>query len=200
MLLIKGGVILETEKKLKDFILQKYKSIRAFTHEADIPYSTIDTMFKRGIGGTSIDTVIKICKTLGISTDDLAVGKITPLNRNDINIDNSLSTLGIKNLIYKYEDIDAYGKKIIDFIVNEEYKRTKEQQQKQQSTNSNNIVEISKTENEEAPEIVFYESARDTYGTKDKYNTDLTPENIKKLKKLVEDAKDGELDDEYENS
>ena len=41
------------EERLKQLILSKYKSIRAFTKEVNIPYSTVDTMLKRGISGTN---------------------------------------------------------------------------------------------------------------------------------------------------
>jgi hypothetical protein len=36
-------------------------------------------VLKRGINNSSINTIIKICKFLGISTDALACGKIEPI-------------------------------------------------------------------------------------------------------------------------
>ena len=39
----------KSEDLLKDLILEKYKSIREFTQEIDMPYSTVDTILKRGI-------------------------------------------------------------------------------------------------------------------------------------------------------
>lgn len=68
-----------TEEKLKDLILKRYHSVREFTISANIPYSTLDSIFKRGIGNSSVINVIKICKALGISADALADGEIVPL-------------------------------------------------------------------------------------------------------------------------
>jgi len=64
------------EQELKSFILQRYKSIRAFSEETGIPYSTIDSIFKRGIENSSVSTILKICRTLGIDADALGDGRI----------------------------------------------------------------------------------------------------------------------------
>ena len=68
-----------TEDKLKELILKKYHSIREFTIANDLPYTTIHSIFKRGIGNSSVNNVIKICKALGISADALADGEISPI-------------------------------------------------------------------------------------------------------------------------
>ena len=68
-----------TEEKLKDLILRRYHSIREFTIAIDIPYTTMDSIFRRGIGNSSVTNVIKICKALGISADALADGEIVPV-------------------------------------------------------------------------------------------------------------------------
>lgn len=67
------------EEKLKELILIHYHSIREFTIEIDIPYTTLDSIFRRGIGNSGVNNVIKICKALGISTDALADGEIVPI-------------------------------------------------------------------------------------------------------------------------
>lgn len=69
-----------TEEKLKDLILSRYKSIREFTLEIDFPYTTLDSIFKRGINNSSVSNVIKICKALHISADALAKGEIVPIH------------------------------------------------------------------------------------------------------------------------
>lgn len=66
------------EEKLKDYILTKYKSIREFTIAINLPYSTMATLFKRGIANSNVNTIIKICQALNISADELAAGNITP--------------------------------------------------------------------------------------------------------------------------
>lgn len=72
------------EEKLKEFILSRYNSIREFTIDADIPYTTLDSIFKRGINNSSISNVLKICKVLRISVDALADGEIVPRGENDL--------------------------------------------------------------------------------------------------------------------
>lgn len=67
-----------SEDKLKEYILTKYKSIREFTVAVDMPYSTIDSIFKRGIRKASIDNIIKICDFLNISVDALIEGVVEP--------------------------------------------------------------------------------------------------------------------------
>lgn len=65
-----------TEDKLRSFILSRYKSIREFTIAADVPYTTMKSILDRGIGNSSVNNVIKICKALNISADALANGEI----------------------------------------------------------------------------------------------------------------------------
>ena len=69
---------MSVEEKLKELILANYKSIRAFTVAAGIPYSTVDNIFKRGIGGTAVTTVVKICDLLEITVEGLTHGAIEP--------------------------------------------------------------------------------------------------------------------------
>lgn len=54
------------EQWLRNLILDRYTSLRQFSKEADIPYSSLMTLLSRGIGGASFDTVIRICRALGI--------------------------------------------------------------------------------------------------------------------------------------
>lgn len=64
------------EEKLKDLILSRYNSVREFTLIIDMPYTTLDSIFRRGVGTSSVANIIKICKELGISADALAEGEI----------------------------------------------------------------------------------------------------------------------------
>lgn len=67
------------EDQLKKLILSRYRSIREFTIAIDMPYTTIDSIFRRGVGNSSVSNVIKICKALRISADELAEGRIAPI-------------------------------------------------------------------------------------------------------------------------
>ena len=66
------------EEDLKKIIIDRYGSVNKFAIICDVPYSTIATIFVRGINKANISTVIAICKELKISADELANGKITP--------------------------------------------------------------------------------------------------------------------------
>lgn len=64
------------EQKLEDYILSRYKSIREFDLNIEMPYSTIDTILKHRINKASVENVLKICQSLEISADALADGEI----------------------------------------------------------------------------------------------------------------------------
>lgn len=59
------------EDTLRNLILDRFISLRQFSIEADIPYSSLMTLLTRGIGGASFDTVVKICKALEIDPREL---------------------------------------------------------------------------------------------------------------------------------
>ena len=51
---------------IKNEIKAQYKSLSKFSEASGIPYSTLSNALAKGIGGTSYDTVMKICQTLGL--------------------------------------------------------------------------------------------------------------------------------------
>ena len=59
------------EQRLRNLILDRYPSLRQFASETDIPYSSLMTILSRGIGGASFDTVIQLCKVLGINPNEI---------------------------------------------------------------------------------------------------------------------------------
>lgn len=62
---------MDREQKLRNLILDRYVSLRQFSIDAGIPYSTLMTLLARGIGGASFDVVVQICKTLQIDPMDI---------------------------------------------------------------------------------------------------------------------------------
>ncbi len=58
---------------IKNEIKSQYKNIRRFSEASGIPYSTLSNALTKGVGGTSYDTVVKICRLLNIkqSCDDV---------------------------------------------------------------------------------------------------------------------------------
>lgn len=57
------------EEYLKRLILEQ-GTIKDFAIKIDMPYSTLLSILKN-VGGAAIDNVIKICKGLNITTDDI---------------------------------------------------------------------------------------------------------------------------------
>lgn len=94
------------EDKLKELILSRYNSLREFAIEIDVPYTTIFSIFQRGIENSSISNVIKICKALNISADGLADGEITPIRPTPVNISNRIE---IKELLSDTRDILSHS-------------------------------------------------------------------------------------------
>lgn len=63
---------------IKKLIKEQNSSMKAFAEKIDIPYTTLRSMLERGIGNATVDNVLKVCKGLGITTDqleDMAAGK-----------------------------------------------------------------------------------------------------------------------------
>ena len=67
------------EDKLKDLIISKYGNLSNFSKEINMANSTLATIMKNGIHKANVTTIIKICKALGISTDELARDRIVPI-------------------------------------------------------------------------------------------------------------------------
>ena len=106
------------ENELKNLILSRYKSLRQFSLDIDMPYSTIDTMLKKGIGGASIQNIIKICQALAIDTDALAEGRLEERKANDIVV-----TFREQTMLKKYRSIDQEGRQTVDTVLNDIYER-----------------------------------------------------------------------------
>ena len=64
--------------KLKEYIITKYGTVRAFTTKHDIHYTTLDSVLKRGIENSSVSTIVKICTALNISLEALINNEIKP--------------------------------------------------------------------------------------------------------------------------
>jgi predicted transcriptional regulator len=67
------------EDELRGLMVKKSGSVNKFASECGVPYSTIASIFRRGVINTNINTIIKICQALQISADELSNGRITYL-------------------------------------------------------------------------------------------------------------------------
>ncbi len=57
---------------LKKEILRQYRSVRQFSIEMGIPYSTLVTALERGIEGMAYGTVIRMCDKLNLNPVDFS--------------------------------------------------------------------------------------------------------------------------------
>ena len=60
------------EDILLGLIKAKYRSLRNFSIESGIANSTLNSMLTKGIGGTSVDTVMRVCSLLGCDLYDIS--------------------------------------------------------------------------------------------------------------------------------
>lgn len=70
------------EERLKQLILSRYRSIRQFSQTTNLPYSTIMSVFDRGLNHASAGTVFQICDSLNIDANALLQHRIE--NKNEI--------------------------------------------------------------------------------------------------------------------
>lgn len=108
---------MSVELELKDLILNKYKSLREFAIKIDMPYSTIDTILKRGVDRANINNIIRICKELGIDTEALGEGRIE-FKQADTEIHTIAADRGHKNWEEDWtedelEDIENFKKYVL---------------------------------------------------------------------------------------
>ena len=64
------------EERLRRLILSRYPSTKDFAAEAGINYSTLLSVFKRGLDNTGISNIQKICRELGITIEGLCNDRI----------------------------------------------------------------------------------------------------------------------------
>lgn len=100
------------EEFIKQLIISKYGTIKNFSEFVNVPYTTIRSILERGIGKAGIDNVIKICKGLGISPEQLS----NDFSLNEY-ISNTISTMYLLN--------DYHQHKVYEFAKNELEKQNK---------------------------------------------------------------------------
>ena len=114
---------MSVEDNLKALILSRYKSLREFCGVIDLPYSTVDSILRRGVENAGVGKIIKICRHFDISADELARGNIVSIEKVNANQFN-LSAYEIEH-IKKYRALDERGKEVVDTILNSQYDAVK---------------------------------------------------------------------------
>ena len=99
-------------KIIREEIGKQYKSVRQFAFAVDVPLSTVNSALHNGVGGSSFDTVRRLCKVLGIKPigDDAAF----------------YLTDDTEKLLTQYAKLDDYGRHTIASVMQVEYDRCME--------------------------------------------------------------------------
>ena len=66
----------EVEIALRELIIKKYGSLKKFCVIIGMPWTTLDSILRRGVANSNINNVLKITKELGIDAEKLVDGKI----------------------------------------------------------------------------------------------------------------------------
>ena len=94
------------EEELKALIISRYGSIRGFANTIKMPYSSIASIFRRGINNAGIENIIRICRELSISVDELSEGRIAYLYPQSMTADEA-------SLLYSFRTLNARGKQAV---------------------------------------------------------------------------------------
>lgn len=62
---------MEKAKILEELIKQQGMNARSFAEKCGLPYTTVYTILKNGAGKANVNNVIAMCKTLGITVEQL---------------------------------------------------------------------------------------------------------------------------------
>lgn len=97
----------ELETHIKEMIIDGYGSMKNFCEVIDMPWTTLDSILKRGFMNSNIGNVLKITKELKISSESLARGQIesAAVSSSSENISQQA-----RNVLDLYDRLDEVGK------------------------------------------------------------------------------------------
>ena len=67
----------ELESQLKQMIINKYGSLKKFSDTINMPWTTLNSILKRGIANSNITNVLKITRELGLDAEKLVDGELS---------------------------------------------------------------------------------------------------------------------------
>lgn len=107
---------MKVEDEVKKIIQQEYKSLKAFSEVIGLPYTTVDSIFKRGFSNSSITNMIKISNKLNLDVEALNSGIIQTKTNNTFDEDEKNS----KIISEIYENVKDFSEEeqlyILDMI------------------------------------------------------------------------------------
>ena len=63
--------------------LEKYGSLKKFSETIDMPWTTLDSILKRGMANSNITNVLKITRELGLDAEKIVDGDIVYSNKQE---------------------------------------------------------------------------------------------------------------------
>ena len=99
------------ENKIKSLIISRYGSLSSFCERINLPYSTVDSILKRGIAKANVLNVIKICNELGLSVDSLKHGIIEPIETEQVTTEQFATE--VKHLLSKANNLTEQQKQYL---------------------------------------------------------------------------------------
>lgn len=114
---------MSVEEKLKNLIIERFDSVKRFSNEIGIKYTTLDTMLKKNIGNAGVSNVIKICRALNIDIDALAEGRIEPKRKIKTDL-----TFAEDSFLSKYRSLSTYDRETLLYLTNRILNRIPETQ------------------------------------------------------------------------
>ena len=66
----------ELEANIKSLIIERYGSLKKFSETINMPWTTLDSILKRGMANSNITNVLKITRELGLDAEKIVDGEI----------------------------------------------------------------------------------------------------------------------------
>lgn len=106
--------LLTIEEQLKSIIKTRYKSVRAFTNQIGIPYTTLDSVFKRGISNSGIGTMLKIFESLDLDVESIPTG--TLIKKSPAPAEADTGDKRLNGIIENYHQLNEAGQQeLVDY-------------------------------------------------------------------------------------
>jgi len=105
---------MEKARIIKKKIEKSGLSVKAFAEKAGLPYTTLRSILERGVSKSSVENIIRICRALGITIEDLERMASEANSLSDFVLVGELVKLPVVgriscgNSIPAYEEIESY--------------------------------------------------------------------------------------------
>lgn len=110
----------EAEIKLKNCILERFRSIRGFALALGVPCSSVNNVLRRGVVSVNVSTAATLCSALGLDVAAFVSGEITPATGGG-------DEPWALELLEDCRNIDTHGRELVGMVAKKERERCREQ-------------------------------------------------------------------------